>query len=99
MNRIFLNNEVKNLKFENENTLLKQTLKKIFNDIVINATYEGSNEISKNISKLKNFEYQVTNIMEINSKKFKSTGFALMDGPFFLFYLWVLKKINKYYIT
>ena len=31
------------------------------------------------------FEYQVTNIMEISSKKFKSIGFALMDGPFFSF--------------
>ena len=86
MNRIFLNNEVKNLKFENEKYSFEtDSKKKIFNDIVINATYEGSNEISKNISKLKNFEYQVTNIMEINSKKFKSTGFALMDGPFFSF--------------
>ena len=33
----------------------------------------------------KQFEYQITNVMEIDSEKFKSIGFALMDGPFFSF--------------
>jgi hypothetical protein len=61
---------------------------------VINATYEGSNEISKDISKIDSFEYQLTNIMEISSKKFKSIGFALMDGPFFSFLPMGTKK-NK----
>ena len=72
-------------------------LKKTFSsDVVINATYEGCNGITKNINKVNNFEYQLTNIMEINSKKFKSIGFALMDGPFFHFYLWAIRKILKY---
>ena len=57
--------------------------------------------ISKNIGKTNNFEYQVTNIMEINSKKFKSIGFALMDGPFFSFLPMGNKKNTQvlYHVT
>ena len=70
-------------------------------DIIINATYEGCNEVSKNIGKPNSFEYQVTNVMEISSKKFKSIGFALMDGSFFSFLPMGTKKNKQvlYHVT
>ena len=84
-NRIFLKSDVKNIKYMNNKYFFKIKKKTFSSDVVINATYEGCNGITKNINKVNNFEYQLTNIMEINSKKFKSIGFALMDGPFFSF--------------
>ena len=84
-NRIFLKSRVKNIKLKGNKYFFDINQKTIASDVVINAAYEGCNEISKDISKANNFEYQVINIMEISSKKFKSIGFALMDGPFFSF--------------
>jgi hypothetical protein len=94
-NRIFLNSFVKNNRYKKNKYFFETNNKTNVSDIVINATYEGSNSISKNITNLKNFEYQVTNVMEINCKKLKSMGFALMDGPFFSF-LPMGKKKNKH---
>ena len=100
-NRIFLKSGIKNLKLENKKYFFKINKKTFSSDIIINATYEGCNGISKNIGKTNNFEYQVTNIMEINSKKFKSIGFALMDGPFFSFLPMGNKKNTQvlYHVT
>jgi hypothetical protein len=84
-NRIYFKSFISNVEYKQKKYFFKSNKKNNISDIVINATYEGSNTISKKISKLRNFEYQITNIMEINSKKFKSVGFALMDGPFFSF--------------
>ena len=100
-NRIFLKSGIKNLKLENKKDFFKINKKTFSSDIIINATYEGCNGISKNIGKTNNFEYQVTNIMEINSKKFKSIGFALMDGPFFSFLPMGNKKNTQvlYHVT
>ena len=100
-NRIFLKSGIKNIKLKNKKYFFKINKKTFSSDIVINATYEGCNGISKNIGKTNNFEYQVTNIMEINSKKFKSIGFALMDGPFFSFLPMGNKKNTQvlYHVT
>ena len=93
-NRIFLKSFITNIKFKENKYFFKNNKKINISDIVINSTYEGCNSISKNITKLKSFEYQTTSIMEINSKKFKAVGFALMDGPFFSFLPMGVKK-NK----
>ncbi len=100
-NRIFLKSAIKNIRLKNKKYFFKINKKTFSSDIVINATYEGCNGISKNIGKTNNFEYQVTNIMEINSKKFKSIGFALMDGPFFSFLPMGNKKNTQvlYHVT
>lgn len=100
-NRIFLKSGIKNIELKNNKYFFKINKKTFSSDIVINATYEGCNGISKNIGKTNNFEYQVTNIMEINSKKFKSIGFALMDGPFFSFLPMGNKKNTQvlYHVT
>ncbi len=84
-NRILLKSFITNLKYEKNKYFFKNNKKTVTSDVVINATYEGCNTISKNLGSLKQFEYQITNVMEINSEKFKSIGFALMDGPFFSF--------------
>ena len=83
--RIFLKSHIKNNRLKGNKYYFDVNRKTISSDVVINATYEGCNKISKDIRKANNFEYQVTNVMEISSKKFKSIGFALMDGPFFSF--------------
>ena len=83
--RIFLKSHIKNNRLKGNKYYFDVNRKTISSDVVINATYEGCNKISKDIRKVNNFEYQVTNVMEISSKKFKSIGFALMDGPFFSF--------------
>lgn len=93
-NRIYLKSFISNIKYKNKKYFFQNNKKVEISDIVINATYEGCNTISKNISGLKSLEYQITNIMEINSIKFKSIGFALMDGPFFSFLPMGTKK-NK----
>ena len=83
--RIFLRSVISSIKRKKNKYYFKNNKNNDVTDIVINATYEGCNSISKNMCGTNNFEYQLTNIMEINSKKFKSIGFALMDGPFFSF--------------
>ena len=93
-NRIYLKSLITSIKYKENKYFFKNNNKTGVSDIVINAAYEGSNTISKKMGTLKNFEYQITNIMEINSKKFKSVGFALMDGPFFSF-LPIGNKKNK----
>ncbi|MDB9705933.1 FAD-binding oxidoreductase [Pelagibacteraceae bacterium] len=100
-NRIFLKSCVKNIKLKENKYFFEINKKNITSDVVINATYEGCNEISKNVRKASYFEYQVTNIMEISSKKFKSIGFALMDGPFFSFLPMGTKKNKQvlYHVT
>ena len=54
-------------------------------DIIIDASYEGSNRISKNISKKSKFVYQLVIIYEFILKNYKKMGLALMDGKFFSF--------------
>ena len=100
-NKIFLNSRVSNSRYEGNKYLFDVGKKTKKSDIIINATYEGCNEISKNISKPNSFEYQVTNVMEICSKKFKSIGFALMDGSFFSFLPMGTKKNKQvlYHVT
>ena len=99
--RIFLKSYIKNNRLKGNKYYFDSNQKTIASDVVINATYEGCNKISKNIRKTNNFEYQVTNIMEISSKKFKSIGFALMDGPFFSFLPMGTKKNKQvlYHVT
>jgi hypothetical protein len=100
-NRIFLKSPVKNNRLKGNKYFFDVNQKTVESDVVINATYEGCNEISKNIKNKNNFEYQITNIMEISSKKFKSVGFALMDGPFFSFLPMGTKKSKHvlYHVT
>ena len=54
-------------------------------DIIIDASYEGSNKISNNIHKNTKFKYQLVFIFEFLSKNFNRLGLAVMDGKFFSF--------------
>jgi len=83
-NKIKLNEEVLNINFKKSYKI--KTNKNSYNyDIVIDVSYEGSNKISKNISKQRKFIYQQVIIFEFVSTSFQKMGLALMDGKFFSF--------------
>ena len=84
-NRIFLNSKIVSIKKKiGKYELLTKTKNREF-DIVIDASYEGSNRLIKNISKQKKNLYQLTNVWEIKFLNNRKMGIAVMDGPFFSF--------------
>lgn len=52
-------------------------------DIIVDASYEGSNRIIRKISKKNKFIYQKVIVYEFVLKNSKKMGLALMDGKFF----------------
>ena len=54
-------------------------------DIVIDSSYEYSNSLIENFSKVKLNKYQIVVVFEFYSKRFEKTGLAVMDGNFFSF--------------
>ena len=54
-------------------------------DIIIDASYEQSNSLIKNFSKISKKKYQLVVVFEFISKNFNKMGLALMDGNFFSF--------------
>ena len=83
IDRIFLKSNVRNVIKQKEKFHWKICNKNHYTDILINASYEGINSVARNIYQGKNYEFQITNVMEASSKVFKSIGFTLFDGPFF----------------
>ena len=87
--------KLKNNKIKLEESVLEITYKKNYNlvtekknylfDIIVDASYEGSNKISKKIITSKKFVYQLVIVLEFTSKYFTKMGLALMDGKFFSF--------------
>ncbi len=89
-NQIFINEKVIEIKKKNKYEII--TNKKIYNfDIIIDASYENSNHLIRNFSKIKKKKYQLVVVFEFISRNFDKMGFALMDGDFFSF----LPKGNK----
>jgi hypothetical protein len=83
-NRIYLNHKIDNIIKKKKYIL--NCKKKSFNfDFVIDASYEGSNKLSRNIIKPQKKIYQITNVIECKITNFSNIGFALFDGPFFSF--------------
>ncbi len=83
-NEIKLDEKILNILFK-KNYKVK-TIKKNYNyDIIIDTSYEGSNKISKKISKQNKYIYQQVIIYEFISEDFKKMGLAVMDGKFFSF--------------
>ena len=87
--------KLKNNKFKLEESVLEITYEKNYKlvtekknylfDIIVDASYEGSNKISKKITTSKKFVYQLVVVFEFTSKYFTKMGLALMDGKFFSF--------------
>ena len=83
-NKIFLNHEISNITYKNKYIL--RAKKKLFKfDVIIDASYEGSNKLSKNIKKQNKFIFQKVIVFEFISNNFDKMGLALMDGNYFSF--------------
>ena len=66
---------------------MKKVDKKIFTkkiDLIINTTYDNSNEILKKFiskAKIEKYNHQLTEVVRIKCKK-KYPGITIMDGPY-----------------
>ena len=83
-NQIKFNEKVFNIKKKNKYYVITNKNKYEY-DVIIDASYEGSNAISNNIYKNPKFKYQLVFIFEFFSKNFNRLGLAVMDGKFFSF--------------
>lgn len=83
--KIFLNSKIEKIKKEKKKFLLFTKNKTITTDIIIDATYNFSNSLTKNIVKNDKYKYQLVFVKEFRLKKFKKLGIAVMDGKYFSF--------------
>lgn len=83
--RIFLNSNINHIKYNSSKFILKLKKKEKKFDLIIDASYEGSNNLVKRFVKLKDNIYQLTNVLEIKFSNMKNFGLCVMDGPFFSF--------------
>jgi len=85
-NNISLNTKILEIKkYENNYVLVTNKKKNILADIVIDASYNNSNTLTKNIFKSQKFKYQLVFVKQFKFKKFRKFGIAVMDGKFFSF--------------
>ena len=84
-NKIFLNQKILKILYNNKKYILKKKKKSYKFDIVIDSSYEGSNKLLKDINKQKKFIFQKVIVFEFTSKNFDKMGLALMDGNYFSF--------------
>tara|TARA_B100000579_G_C22783268_1_gene830516 strand:+ start:6 stop:1094 length:1089 start_codon:yes stop_codon:yes gene_type:complete len=84
-NKLYLNSKI--IKIENKkNKFFLFTQNKTFiTDIIIDATYNFSNSLTKNITKNEKYKYQLVFVKEFKLKNFKKLGIAVMDGKYFSF--------------
>ena len=84
-NKLYLNSKI--LKIENKkDKFFLFTQNKIFTtDIIIDATYNFSNSLTKNFIKNEKYKYQLVFVKEFKLKNFKKLGIAIMDGKYFSF--------------
>ncbi len=83
-NRVHLNENVLDIKKDKNYTIITNKDSYFF-DIIIDASYDGSNSIIRKIKKPKKRKYQLVVVYEFELKKVKKMGLALMDGNFFSF--------------
>ena len=83
-NKIHLNEEVKKIKKINNFKLI--TNKGVYHfDKIIDASYDGSNFLTKNLNKPIKRKYQLVVVFEFKFKSSNKLGLALMDGKYFSF--------------
>jgi len=83
-NNINLNEEVKIINKKKKYELI--TNKGVYHsDIIIDASYDGSNSLIKKFKKPIKRKYQLVAVFEFKLKDFKKLGLALMDGKYFSF--------------
>ena len=92
-NRIHLNENVVDIKKDKGYTIITNKNDYFF-DIIIDASYDGSNSIINSFTKPKKRKYQLVVVYEFELKKIEKMGLALMDGNFFSFL--PKGKRNKY---
>ena len=92
-NKIHFNENVLDIKKDKKYKIITNKDEYFF-DIIIDASYDGSNSIIKKIKKPKKRKYQLVVVYEFELKKLKKMGLALMDGKFFSFL--PKGKRNKY---
>ena len=84
-NKIRFNTKVLKIEKDNNGFILFTKKKKIKTDIIIDATYNFSNSLTKNFIKNNKFKYQLVFVKKFLLKDFKKLGIAIMDGNFFSF--------------
>ena len=83
-NEIHLNEKVTNIK-KSKKFKLTTNKKNYYYDIIIDASYDGSNSLIKNLKKPIKRKYQLVVVFEFKFKNLKKLGLALMDGNYFSF--------------
>ena len=83
-NNIYLNEEIKIINKAKKYKLITNR-GTYYYDIVIDASYDGSNSLIKKIIKPIKRKYQLVVVFEFKFKNFKKLGLALMDGKYFSF--------------
>ena len=83
-NKIHLNEEVKKIKKINNFKLITNKSVYYF-DKIIDASYDGSNFLTKNLNEPIKRKYQLVVVFEFKFKSSNKLGLALMDGKYFSF--------------
>ena len=83
--KIYLNSKIEKIKKEKKKFFLFTKNKTFITDIIIDATYNFSNSLTKNIVKNEKYKYQLVFVKEFRLQKFKKLGIAVMDGKYFSF--------------
>ena len=84
-NDIKLNTKITKIGKDKGNFVLFSKSKNIKTNIIVDATYNFSNSLSKYIIKKQKFKYQLVFVKKIKLKNFQKLGIAVMDGKFFSF--------------
>ncbi len=83
--KIYLNTKIQKIQNKKNQFFLFTKNKTFITDIIIDATYNFSNSLTKNIKKNEKYKYQLVFIKEFKLKDFKKLGVAIMDGKYFSF--------------
>ena len=83
-NKIHFNENVLDIRRENKYLIITNKDEYFF-DIIIDASYDGSNSIIRKFKRPEKRKYQLVVVYEFELKKLKKMGLALMDGGFFSF--------------
>jgi len=84
-NKINLNEKIIKIEKVSNSYNITSSKKKYNFDYIIDATYNGSNTLIKNLTKPKKNLYQLTYVAEFTSKQLDKIGIAIMDGKYFSF--------------
>ena len=84
-NKIQLNTKIVKIEKAKKGFILFTKKKSFKTDIIIDATYNFSNSLTKSFIKNEKFKYQLVFVKKFRLKDFKKLGIAIMDGNFFSF--------------